>query len=54
VVLNEFGMRSSRVPRAAFAIRTTDMQDKRYPLPPVYAYLTFWLSVAGGVATFFG
>jgi len=29
------------------------MEDKRYRLPPVYAYLTFWLSVAAGVATFF-
>ena len=28
------------------------MENKRYPLPPVYAYLTFWLSVAAGVGTF--
>jgi hypothetical protein len=33
--------------------KETDMEDKRYPLPPLYAYLTFALSVAAGVATFF-
>ena len=29
------------------------MENKKYPLPHVYAYVTFWLSVAVGVVTFF-